>query len=48
MRLSINTEEVEYTKAFTQGDSVSLWINGQLRKGKVASKGIAPCDASDL
>ena len=38
----LTSQEAKYTEALSQDGSVSLWVNGQFAKGKVASKGIAP------
>jgi len=44
----LTPQEAKYTKVLTQGSSVNLWVNGQLRKGKVASKGITPGGNGEL
>ncbi|WP_346839376.1 hypothetical protein [Microbulbifer sp. SAOS-129_SWC] len=44
----LTPQEAKYTEALSQGSSVSLWVNGQLTKGKVASRGLAPGDNGKL
>lgn len=44
----LTPQEAEYTETLTQGNPVKIWVNGQLSKGTIASKGLNPGDVGDL
>lgn len=44
----LTPQEAKYTKALVQGSSVQLWVNGQVSKGKVTSKGMVPGGNGEL
>ncbi len=44
----LTPQEAKHTETLSQGGSVKLWVNGQVSKGKVASKGLAPGSNGEL
>lgn len=44
----LTPQEAKHTLTLNQGISVELWVNGQVAKGKVASKGITPGGNGEL
>jgi translation elongation factor EF-Tu-like GTPase len=44
----LTPQEAKHTESLSQGGSVKLWVNGQVSKGKVASKGLAPGSNGEL